>query len=135
MKRRVLRIEPWGKPVIISRQILTIYIFEICLNKLLSKPNALNFVNNGEWSQLSNAFDKSIKRAPTLTFLFKTAFHFSIITSRAFSLLWFLRNPVRCFENLFYIYFVHMIIFQTFLKRLRAYSLGDISPFHYRSLF
>ena len=39
-----------------------------------------------------------------MSFLFKIAFHFSILASGAFSVLWFLRKPVRWFENLFCIW-------------------------------
>ena len=35
-----------------------------------------------------------------MSFLFKIIFHFSIITSKAFWVLWLLRKPVRYFENL-----------------------------------
>ena len=76
LKRRGPRIEPWGTPVVILRQllqwfsilhlrILFVRYLRTKLSELLSKPYTLNFADNREWSKVSNAFDKSIKRAPT----------------------------------------------------------------------
>ena len=107
-KRKGPRIEPWGTPVVISwkllKSFLILHLWNLFvkslwtkLNELLSNPCTLNFANNREWSKESNAFDKSIKRAPTLSFLFKIVFQFSVIISGAFWLLRFLGKPDRCF--------------------------------------
>ena len=106
LKRRGSKIVSWGTPVFISCQLLKSFLILHLenlfvkylwtkLNKLLSKPCASKFANNREWYKVLNAFKLSLKIAPTLSFWFKIVFHYSIISSRVFWVLWLLWKPVN----------------------------------------
>ena len=50
----------------------------------------LNLLISESDLRYQNTLEKSIKRAPNLNYLLRIAFHFSIINSRIFCVLWFL---------------------------------------------
>ena len=87
------------------------FIFEICLLKKFDERYHLKLRNHFEiilnfifeiclLKKFDQRYQTFLKKVPTLSFLSKIVLDFSIITSRVFCVLWFLRKPARCFENL-----------------------------------